>query len=521
MEGKQGEARMLIEDMIEDGFTQEQVYRAVNAEYQRLQPKEDEVSEGQAATMFQRQDLFDAMEADSEESFALVKEELLASGKSESSILSAVKEYAKTMYDDAAPREKIMHVLKDYGGMSDNEAKNQYDTIEKTWLEENEPRVQEAAEAWVAQNMTKANELIDEMTHEGFGVNAVRKAFRETLNDLLPDEEKADEYNDVDLYRNSDLRYALDNRNLTAFEEIARGIEEESGTDKRASVTKTYAREMYDEKPKNKAEILDVLQRFGGLTEAEALTEYDTIEKNWLLDNDERVQTAGEQWYAMDLDKSEATVDALIKDGYSKNAVLAAVRSVVNDLTPKSEKEKEYTDVQYYRNADLKNAISHNDKAAFNRIAGRIAEETGAESAEGVAKSYAKELYADTGDADQAAKVLTGYAGKTKDEAETITAWWEYQAKHADTVLTEASFGSYYDKIVKNNVGIPASVYEQFYAQKKEVKGLDENGDGKTDSGSKRNQVAAIIAKLKLTPAQKTALWDMQGYARKYMPNWQ
>lgn len=45
------------------------------------------------------------------------------------------------------------------------------------------------------------------------------------------------------------------------------------------------------------------------------------------------------------------------------------------------------------------------------------------------------------------------------------------------------------------------------------MKGEDKDGDGKTDSGSKKAKVLAYIDSLSLTPAQKDALYYQQGYA--------
>ena len=61
--------------------------------------------------------------------------------------------------------------------------------------------------------------------------------------------------------------------------------------------------------------------------------------------------------------------------------------------------------------------------------------------------------------------------------------------------------------------GIPKETFKTFTETASKMKGDDKNGDGKTDSGSKKAKVIAYIDELPLTPAQKDALYYQQGYA--------
>lgn len=61
--------------------------------------------------------------------------------------------------------------------------------------------------------------------------------------------------------------------------------------------------------------------------------------------------------------------------------------------------------------------------------------------------------------------------------------------------------------------GIPKETFKTFTETASKIKGDDKNGDGKTDSGSKKAKVIAYIDGLSLTPAQKDALYYQQGYA--------
>lgn len=61
--------------------------------------------------------------------------------------------------------------------------------------------------------------------------------------------------------------------------------------------------------------------------------------------------------------------------------------------------------------------------------------------------------------------------------------------------------------------GISKETFKTFTETASKIKGDDKNGDGKTDSGSKKAKVIAYIDGLSLTPAQKDALYYQQGYA--------
>lgn len=61
--------------------------------------------------------------------------------------------------------------------------------------------------------------------------------------------------------------------------------------------------------------------------------------------------------------------------------------------------------------------------------------------------------------------------------------------------------------------GISKEIFKTFTETASKIKGDDKNGDGKTDSGSKKAKVIAYIDGLSLTPDQKDALYYQQGYA--------
>lgn len=62
--------------------------------------------------------------------------------------------------------------------------------------------------------------------------------------------------------------------------------------------------------------------------------------------------------------------------------------------------------------------------------------------------------------------------------------------------------------------GIGRDTFLEFYREASRTSGEDLDGDGKTDSGSKKKNVLALIDRMPLTASQKDALYYQQGYAK-------
>ena len=61
---------------------------------------------------------------------------------------------------------------------------------------------------------------------------------------------------------------------------------------------------------------------------------------------------------------------------------------------------------------------------------------------------------------------------------------------------------------------LTAAQYEAYTQAVKGITGDDLNGDGKTDSGTKKKKVLAAINKLPLTKDQKNTLYLVNGYGK-------
>jgi hypothetical protein len=62
-------------------------------------------------------------------------------------------------------------------------------------------------------------------------------------------------------------------------------------------------------------------------------------------------------------------------------------------------------------------------------------------------------------------------------------------------------------------LGINIDVYYDYSKQRAKCKGSDNDGDGKTDSGSVKAEVLYVIDSLPITSAQKDALYYLNGWS--------
>lgn len=85
--------------------------------------------------------------------------------------------------------------------------------------------------------------------------------------------------------------------------------------------------------------------------------------------------------------------------------------------------------------------------------------------------------------------------------------------------VAESVVNTWYDKAPENygktmkQAGIPLEIFADYAEKASKAAGVDADGDGKTDSGSKKKAILQIIDGLNLTNSQKDALYYLNGYA--------
>ena len=122
-----------------------------------------------------------------------------------------------------------------------------------------------------------------------------------------------------------------------------------------------------------------------------------------------------------------------------------------------------------------------------------------------------------------AVSLMTTYGGKTSDEANLSVKYMDFKTEYPEYAdgITETKFSNYYEPISDyggyslEDWGISLSTYAEYCVQSAECKGVDANGDGKTDSGSKKAEILEVINALPLTYEQKDALYYLNGWSAK------
>lgn len=112
--------------------------------------------------------------------------------------------------------------------------------------------------------------------------------------------------------------------------------------------------------------------------------------------------------------------------------------------------------------------------------------------------------------AQKAQQMLVKYGGLDAQTAKMKVDFWGYQNKNPGTKLEFSSYKTYVSKY--QGIGLTVAQYESYSERLKDCRGVDADGDGKTDSGSKKAEVVKLIDSMSLTPAQKDQLYYANNY---------
>lgn len=133
--------------------------------------------------------------------------------------------------------------------------------------------------------------------------------------------------------------------------------------------------------------------------------------------------------------------------------------------------------------------------------------------------SEVKEAFIDGEITEQQLKnALVRYGGKDAEEAEEAVNAYRWQKQHQDSDLSSEQVLAYTKKLDElgksiEETGIQPNVFADYRSRRTECVGVDADGDGKTDSGSKKKEILALIDSLPISDSQKDALYFDNGYA--------
>ena len=295
------------------------------------------------------------------------------------------------------------------------------------------------------------------------------------------------------------------------------------------------AKKIMGESPTNKEQLYNAIMSGDKAHTARVSGRYadqkklDTAISDALKENDPRITQAAEARIKGDTATYTKIAKDIINDGFSQDNVVRAINAVVSKLSKEGTEETATAKSKaLYTADDLIASIGKGDSAMSNAIKTeilRVAVENG-KTQEEAEKSFKSSVssalkeayeYGDVTDS-QTKKALVDFCGKTEEEADERVRYWNFKNSNPDINITEDQLNNYYKPIESlgysiADAGIQADTYADYLAQRATCKGADNDGDGKTDSGSVKAEVMIIINNLPISYEQKDALYYLNGWA--------
>jgi hypothetical protein len=108
---------------------------------------------------------------------------------------------------------------------------------------------------------------------------------------------------------------------------------------------------------------------------------------------------------------------------------------------------------------------------------------------------------------EKGANLLSRYGGVDKEKALEKAQYYDFTSRNPGLKYdwSSSTVAKYLDEVEPS--GISVKVYDDYLVKKAQCVGVDKNGDGKTDSGSKKKEVLKVINSLPITSRQKDALF--------------
>ena len=204
-------------------------------------------------------------------------------------------------------------------------------------------------------------------------------------------------------------------------------------------------------------------------------------------------------YMAMEQDKEayQYIYEDMKKRGYSDGQLQKGIKSVIQDSgASDADMRKQLEDIGY----SGEEAQEVMDKWAFKEKYGYDYSDKREAFAEGTITRQ------------QLIEEMVSIGGKTREEAEMAATVYEWQNEGVDIESNQTYIVKAYEEYGKPN-GIDRGDFVSFCRQASQTHGDDLDGDGKTDSGSKKVKILVLIDGMALSATQKDALYYQQGYA--------
>ena len=244
-----------------------------------------------------------------------------------------------------------------------------------------------------------------------------------------------------------------------------------------------------------------------------------------LRENDPRIKKAAEARLNGDMTLYKQVALEIKGEGhFSQDIIVTAINNEMNALK-KGESSSGFTPSPDFTNKDYFNAAVSGDAEDVNAVKEYLIESGKTETQiQSSFNSSVKDAY-EQGEINsmKAVSLMIEYGGKTSDEADLSVKYIDFKAEYPDYAdsVTESKFSKYYEPIADygnyslDDMGISLGDYADYCEITAGIKGTDADGDGKTDSGSKKALVMQVIDSLPLTSSQKDALYFLNGWSSK------
>ena len=258
-------------------------------------------------------------------------------------------------------------------------------------------------------------------------------------------------------------------------------------------------------------------------------TAYTSALRSALKDNDSRITEAAQARYNGNIAEYTRIAKQIIAEGnFSQDVVVGAINTVLNSLkkgenTESSGGTSKVTSI--YKTEDYFDALDEGTMASTVKeaiIQADIANGKDRDEAEDNFNSQFTNVIREEYEAGnitgfKAVNLLMNYGGKNEDEASSKIQYWDFKKQYPNYDLSEEAVNKYYNEVKSS--GITVDVYYDYSKQRSKCKGTDNDGDGKTDSGSVKTEVLRVINSLPITSYQKDVLYRLNGWSESTL--WQ
>lgn len=251
----------------------------------------------------------------------------------------------------------------------------------------------------------------------------------------------------------------------------------------------------------------------------------DNAIRKALRENDPRIKEAAQARIDGDMTLYKKLALEIKAEGYfSQDNIVGAINSEINELT-KTESSGTSKSVPMYTTADYYKAAANGDYADVEAVKEYLIQSGKTESQiESSLNTYVKDAYekGEIGES-KAVSLMVSFGGKDDDEANIAIKYVDFKAEYPEyeDIITESKYAKYYEPMSDyhnrsiESSGISISVYAKYCELSAECEGTDKDGDGKTDSGSKKAEILRVIHKLPINSYQKDALYYLNGWSEK------